>query len=338
MRKKRNKKILLAAVLCTLALCTLTGCKPSKEEVEQSTYYKELQKENKKLKKKVKKLKKKIKENDPTVDETRAADYLDKIARDRLVKLEIGYTDHMSGSEFVEDEAAFSLATAIAKRADVTTRYTVEEIEEKFGSGYEYILYDENNAIYEIYIYEGDYVVFADLPNNVYYARNASVLGKAFLHYQNGYPNSNLIHRLADTPLITDKQSLYYENKTAVAAANCIDQMDKEVSGRKEARKFWKAEESEKKGSGKPKPVEYTFHHHGNQMVLTIYDQYFRLENMDGKKIWYHTSEENVDELKKIFTDAAAENEEEMKDNKRKKADADDSSHAVEIMEESEMN
>ena len=97
--------------------------------MEESTYYKELQKENKKLKKKVKKLKKKkIKKNDPTVDETRAADYLDKIARDRLVKLEIGYTDHMSGSEFVEDEAAFSLATAIAKRADVMTRYTVEEM------------------------------------------------------------------------------------------------------------------------------------------------------------------------------------------------------------------
>lgn len=338
MMKKRNRKILLAATLCTLALCSLTGCKPSKEKVEESTYYKELQKENKKLQKKVKRLKKKVKENDPTVDEKRAADYLDKIARDRLVKLEIGYADHMSGSEFVEDEAAFSLATAIAKRADLTTKYTVEEIKEKSGSGYEYILYDENNAIYEITIYDGDYVVFADLPNNVYYARNASVLGKAFLHYREGYPNSNLLHRLADTPLITDKQSLYYDNKTAVAAANFIDRMDKEVSGRKEARMFWKEEESEKKGSGKPKPTVYTFHHHGNQLTLAIYDQYFRLENMDGKKIWYHTTAENVDQLKKIFTDAAAENKEEMKDNKKKKADTNDASHAIEIMEESEMN
>ena len=51
-----------------------------------------MRQENKKLKKENKSLKSKVDaENDMTEDEQRASDYLEKISRDHLVKLEVGY-------------------------------------------------------------------------------------------------------------------------------------------------------------------------------------------------------------------------------------------------------
>lgn len=186
MMKAERRRIYAVLILSIVLVLSLTGCKASKKKVLSSSYYKELKKENKKLKKENKSLKSKVDaENDMTEDEQRASDYLEKISRDHLVKLEVGYADNMNGSEFVEDEAVFSLATSIALRADKTTKYTPEEVKEKYGPGYEYILYDEDNAVYEIMIFGGNYIVFTDLPNNVYYAYNASAIGDAFLHFKN---------------------------------------------------------------------------------------------------------------------------------------------------------
>lgn len=340
--KSSYKKTAVLTAMCLSSFCLLTGCKPSEREVLSSSYYKELQEENEKLEKQIEELKEEAAADEPTVDEERAADYLDKIARDNLVRLEIGYANNMDGSEFIDNEAVFSFATLLAKRADLTQKYTPEEVEEKYGPGYEYILYDEDNAIYEVYVYGGNYVVFSDLPNNVYYVYNASALGEAFLHYQNGYPNSTLLHRLADASLITDADGLFYENNTASTAANWIDQMEKEKSSRKEAKKTWKEEEKEKKGSGKPEPVSYTFYHHGNTLVLTIYDSFYKIENMDGKKYWYRASEEDVTQLKEIFTQAAEEQKEEISDGKQEteknEETEEEQSHSSEIEEESDVS
>ena len=122
-RGRRSKYVVL--LISLVLIFSLTGCKASKKKVLESSYYKELQKENKKLKKQNKSLKSKVDaENDMTEDEQRASDYLEKISRDHLVKLEVGYADNMDGSEFIEGEAVFSLATTIASRADKTTKYT----------------------------------------------------------------------------------------------------------------------------------------------------------------------------------------------------------------------
>lgn len=341
------KKIGILSVLCVLVLCTVTGCKPSKKKVLSSTYYKELKEEKEKLEAENEKLKEEAETTKGmTADEQRAIDYLDKIARDRLVKLEIGYADNMENSEFIEDEAAFSLATAIARRADLTGKYTPEQIEEKYGPGYEYILYDEDNAVYEIKVYNGNYVVFTDLPNNVYYAYNASALGDGFLNYQDGYPNSNLLHRLADCSVITDKEGNYYEGDTAYGAANLINHMDKTKSSREKAEEEWKEKVKNKKktqeGSYEPVSVVYTFYHHGNKMILTIYDKFYSIENMDGKKTWYKAEKESVNELKNIFTEAQKANRQEEEEAGTTEAASteekeNEPSHSKEIQEESMM-
>ncbi len=339
------RKTIMFAVFWIASFCLLTGCEPSERKVLSSSYYKELQEENEKLEQQIEELQEEADSDEPTVDEERAADYLDKIARDSLVRLEVGYADNMEGSEFVDHEAAFTFATLLAKRADLTEKYTPEEVEEKYGPGYEYILYDEDNAIYEVYVYGGNYVVFTDLPNNVYYVYNASALGDAFLHYRNGYPNSSLLHRLADSALILDEEGLFYENETAFAAANLIDQMEKEDSSRKEARRTWRQEEQEEEGSGRPTPVSYTFYHHGNTMVLTIFDTFFNIQNMDGKKTWYKASEEDVNQLKEVFTQAAEEMQAEINEGRQNSGESneensteEESSHSSDIEEESDVS
>ncbi|MCI6857966.1 MAG: septum formation initiator family protein [Eubacterium sp.] len=308
--KTVRKKWMMLLLLSMAVLLLFTGCKASKKKVLSSSYYKELKKENNRLKKENKTLQSKVdKENDLTADEQRSADYLEKIARDHLVKLEVGYADRMEDSKFIEDEAVFSMATAIAQRADKVSRYSPDEISQKFGPGYQYVLYDEDNAVYEIIVYDGNYVVFTDLPDNVYYAYNASAIGEAFLHYKNGYPNSSLMHRLADTPLITDKKGHFFENDVAFSSANFIDQMSKKKTDEETAKKQWGKKASKKIKKAK----EYIFHHHGNTMELVIYDEYFTITNMNGKTVWYHAQPETVTKLKEFFkvkkTDKSADEE-----------------------------
>lgn len=301
---KRMLKVLLITAVSVTVIAGLTGCKASKKKVLSSEYYKELNAKYEKLEKENTKLQRQIDAKDePTEDEQRAKDYLDKIARDSLVKLEVGHSDNMKGSEFVNTKAAFSIATQIASRADITAKYTVKELNEKFESKYEYVLYDENNAVYEIEVFEGDYIIFSDLPNNVYYCYQASALGDAFLHYKDGYPNSKLLHRLADSAVITTgNDTIHFDNRIAVEAANYIDKMEKDSSSKEKAEKVWKeAAKKNNKEYEEPKGIKYTFYHHGNQLILTIYDEYIKIKNMDDKVTWYQADEESIKELKKIF-------------------------------------
>lgn len=331
--KTGKKNIGIALIISLVVALSLTGCKPSKKKVLASSYYKELKKENKKLKQENKSLKSKVDaENDMTEDEQRASDYLEKISRDHLVKLEVGYADNMDGSEFVEEEAVFSLATSIAARADKTTKYTPDEVKQKYGPGYEYILYDEDNAIYEIMVYGGNYIVFTDLPNNVYYAYNASAIGDAFLHYKNGYPNSRLFHRLADAPLIINDKGRCYENEVASSVATYIDQMSKKKSNEARAKKKWGKKAAKKLNKGRT----YTFYHHGNTMKLVVYDEYFTITNMNGKSVWYHAEKEAVVKLKDIFKEACQKQKAEQAAQKAKESAGNTSSHQSDSTSESD--
>lgn len=316
--------------MCLLLCGMVTGCKPSKKKVLSSSYYKELYKKYKKLKKENEKLQAELEAKDaPTEDEKRAADYLARISRDRLISLEVGYADNMEGGDLITDKLIFPAATAIAKRADLTSKYTPEQVEKKYGPGYCYILYDEDNAVYEIKVYAGNYIVFTDLPNNVYYSYNASALGDAFLHYKNGYPNSKLLHRLADSALVTDDKHCY-ENDSAYAAANFIRNMSRKTSSRKKAERNWKRSNPNKEMTGK----EYIFYHHGNVMTLTLYKKYICIKNMDEKESWFKVEPDDIKELKKQFK---VPEEGKTGDGKKdeKKDSSENESHEKEIEEES---
>ena len=341
MNRKMKRTLLTAGIILLAAFC-LTGCQPSKTKVECSSYYKELLKKYKKVKKEKEKLEKASQTQEDISDaEKRAEKYLAKIARDRLARMEIGYADDMEESVYIDTEGIFGLATKIGERADRATRYSPDELKDTLTPVYQYILYDEDNAVYEITVYESDYVLFADLPNYVYYVPGASVLGDAFLRFRSPYPASSLLHRLADSPMMTDSKGRYYENPVVVKTANYIDKMKKKKTDRDAAARYWK----KKVGFGEEEEVEpidyepaskaYTYYHHGNKMVLTMYDRYISLLNVDGNRTWYEVDKKDIQGIKDILREDREARASERSGASDKSSGSTEESHSREIEEES---
>ena len=337
--KKRYTRILMIIAVLILAMVCMSGCKPSKKKVESSKYYKELSKKYNKIKKENEKLQKASDSQEKVSEaEKRAEKYLAKIARDSLVKMEVGFADDMDESVFIEQDGLFVLGTRIGELANRTTKYNPEALIEKFEPVYQYILYDEDNAVYEIMVYESDYVLFSDLPNYVYYVPGACVMGDAFLRYRSPYPASNLFHRMADSPIMTDSKGRCYGQAVSLKTANYINRMKKEKSSREKAEKEWKkkkgisADQEVDPADIEPESKTYTYYSHGNKLYMTMYDKYISILNVDGNRIWYKVSEKDIDGIKDILRA-------ERKTHKEKQSSKADSSteesHSKEIEEES---
>lgn len=305
---KKSKYVTLIT-LGLLSVFLLAGCEISEEEVKESEYYQELKTSYDSLKKENKELKEKIEEADkPNVDDERAKAYFEKIARDSMNKAEIGYADDMDESVFVADKGLLSFINELANRADVTNLYTPEQLAGKCDRLYQYVLYDEDNSVYEMMVYEGDYVVFADLPKKVYYLRNASAVGDSLLRYRKSYPESNLLHRLADTPLITNDSGKYYENEVAIDIASCINKLEKTECSEETAKKYWKDKKKE------PTLHEYSFYHHGNVLKLGLYDRFITIKDVDAQVVWYQVKGDDIKTIRKYFKAYTKKNKEEAKE------------------------
>ena len=348
---KKRYRLSGLLILMLLLVCTTTGCKVSKKKVESSSYYQKLEKKYEKLKKENKKLQEASDSQEQvSAAEERAEKYLTKIARDTLVNIEVGYADDMDESVYVPYEDMFDLATRIADRADRSTKYTPEELEQEYSPMYEYILYDEDNAIYEITVYGSDYVIFSDLPKYVYYVPDASALGDAFLLYRVDYPASSLFHRMADSPLMIDSKERYYENNVVVKTANYIDQMKKKKTNSDKAEAYWKKkagiseEEEADSSSYMPKSWTYKYFHHGNTLTLTLYDHFIRIVNVDGEDSWYRVSKKDIKGIMSILKEERdARAEAEASDSTEQATDSQDQStteesHTKEIEEESDLS
>ena len=74
-------------------------------------------------------------------------------------------------------------------------------------------------------------------------------------------------------------------------------------------------------------------------MVLTIFDSFYNIQNMDGKKTWYKASEEDVNQLKDVFDQAAKEMQEEIGEKQQdSEKETEEPSHSSEIEEESDVS
>lgn len=325
----KKSKIAALVMLGVLSISMLAGCKVSEEEVKESEYYQELKTSYDKLKKENKELNEKIEEAaKPNVDDERAKAYFKKIARDSMNKVEAGYADDMDESVFADDKGILSFVNELAKRADLTQLYTPDQLEQKCEKKYQYVLYDEDNSVYELMVYDGDYVVFADLPTKVYYIHNASALGDAFLRYRKSYPDSKLLHRLADASLVTNATGKYYENEVAVSIASFLNKTEKKKSSEEAAKKYW---EKKKKN---PEPREYSFYHHGNVMKLDLYDKFIKIKDVDGHDVWYKVTGDDIKTIRKHFKAYTKKNEQTTK-KKTAKSDpaADSTGHNTDIDE-----
>lgn len=290
----------------------LTGCEkgPSKEEVEASQYYQKLQTVNKEQKKRLNALEEEInalqqvltKEQQqeesqatPQMGNKKAEAYLEKIKNSSLISVEVGYTDDYCDSVYVGDSAVFSIAKKLGTEADLTTKYTVEKLKKKMGSGYVYTLYEEDGSVFQAEIYGDGYVVFQDLPGQVYYCQGSNTLGQAYLIRRGDYPNSKLLHRMADSALVVKSKTKAWTKETALAAANYIDEIPKT--------KIKDREEKETK-----KTEEYSFFSYGSRMELSLYKSQICITAWDGMEHWYQLTKEQVKELKKQIEDEKLSN------------------------------
>lgn len=283
---KRN----VVTVLVILFVGVLfTGCKKelTKEEVEATPFYNDLLKQNDQLKEENSDLNDKITAaNEKSPEEVEIEALLDKISRDSLIKMEVAITNNPSSSIFIENKGVLSIANKLAMNSDWVTRYTVDEIELTYGTAYTYVLYDEDNSVFEVSVYEGDFIVFKDLPDKVFYSYGAKAFGDAYLARKNYYPNTGLLTTMMESALITKDQKAY--GKTVVAkVVEYFDEMEKESI---KTAKF--IDEG---------VVNYTFHNHGSTTEMKINESQIQISHKD-KKYSYKASKESIKSLKKLFS------------------------------------
>jgi hypothetical protein len=282
-----------------------SGCEKelSQEEVEGSEYYQKLQTENQEQKKEIEELENQVKELNQSLTEEqnekdsetsestgnkKAEKYFKKVQNATLVRLEIAYTDDYCDSVYVNDKAVFPLAQALAGEADLTTKYTPKELRNQMGAGYLYTLYEEDSSIFQLEVYGDGYVIFSDLPGQVYYCPDSNLLGQAYLVRKGSYPNSKLLHRMADSAIVVQYGKNAWTNETCVEVANWIHQLGK---GKK-------IDEQHPK---KDPVATYSFYSYGNRMELALYKKQLCITAWDGKTTWYEITNDEYKEIRQIF-------------------------------------
>lgn len=286
MQKKRQA--LIAGVLLATLSISVTGCKkePTQEEIEKSEYYTDLLSQYNKVKKQNKKLEAALEEataENPEDIEVEAL--LDKVSRDSLIKVEVAYGDTTTGSVFTENKGVLAFANALASSADVVDIYTPDDIRLNYEQRYTYTLYDEDNSVFELEVYDGDYVIFKDLPERVFYVYEARRFGDAFLERREYYPTLSARAKMAESSIIVRGEKAY-DSKTAYQVVSYINSMEKETISGKNIKEL---------------KTNYLFYYHGEVLTLGIGKKVIMIQDSE-KKTFYKTDEETVKGLKNIFS------------------------------------
>lgn len=269
------------------AISMVSGCKkePTKEEVEQSKYYIDLLSQYNKIKKEKKTLADKLTEataETPEDKETKAL--LDKILRDSLVKMEIAYGIEGENSFFTENKGILKLAKQLAEKVDVVENLTPEDIRLEHIHQYTYTLYDEDNSVFELEIYDGNYVIFKDLPTRVFYVYKANRFGRAFLERTVDYPSQSTLAKMIETPFVI-KGKKVYENDVAYQLTSIIHEVDKTKVNKKKIKK--------------PIKDDYHFYYYGEKITLGLGEKTIKVKDRKGTS-YYKVGKEVVQQLRKI--------------------------------------
>lgn len=269
------------------AISMVSGCKkePSQEEVEQSKYYVELLSQYNKVKKEKKKLSDKLAEataEKPEDKETKAL--LDKILRDSLVKMEIAYGVEGEESFFTENKGILKLAKQLAENVDVVENVVPADIRLEHIHQYTYTLYDEDNSVFELEIYDGNYVVFKDLPTRVFYIYKANRFGRAFLERNVDYPAQSTLLKMIESPFVI-KGKKVYENDTAYQLSSIIYEVNKKKVDSKKIKK--------------PIKDDYYFYYYGEKITLGLGEKTIKIKDKN-ETIYYKVGKDVIAQLKKI--------------------------------------
>lgn len=295
--KEFTKKINFSAILfCSILVMavSLNGCQKelTKEEVIETSYYKNLKKKYDNLKKEKKELEEQLEEATKTdPDDQRAITYLRKLQKDSLVKLEVAPANDPYKNSFFSQKAILKSATNLIRKSDLTYHYTPETLKKDYKAKYVYTLYDEDNSIFEITVYEGNYIVFSDLPHKVYYCYNADLIGNAFLETREDDDAITLplLYKISQSPIVlVDEGEVIHTRPVIQRFTKLFNELEKE-------------EMEQNTQDAEKKQVTYTFYDNGKEIILTIYETQLSMEDGENGEIWCRLSEKEIEKIRKIL-------------------------------------
>lgn len=289
----KGAKYILAVSAVTMSGLMLTGCfKPSKDSVVESKYYQSLKDERDKLsvqlkeeKKKTNSLNKKIKAIHVTSGDQKIAEYKSKVKDSRIIKVDFATNRIKNQSFAVTNIPVCQYVKKIITGCNRMIGITPTDVEKQYKESYSYALIDEDNTTFEFKVYGDSYIVFDDIPENVYAYNGASVVGDALIDAKYPKDYSDMIARIADAQiLVTDKKMKL--NDTAIQVSKII----------KKATKLKDASEDITSWN------EYRFYTSGVLTKVLIGDKNnICIEDKDGKQTFYQLNDKQKKKLQKCI-------------------------------------
>lgn len=291
----RKKKYVLATVVILCVSLGTAGCmKPSKEDVVESEYYQELKEKNEKLsnqlkseQKKTDSLNKKIKAIHETSGDQKLADYKKQVKDSNIAKVNF-VSKAVKGQSFaVTNVPVCDYVKGIVSGCYRMIGITPSDLEKKYDEVYTYALIDEDNTAYEFKVYGNSYIVFDDIPANVYAYNDASVVGEGLIDAKLQKKYENFAQRAADAQIIVTDQKMKF-NDTAIQASKILL---KTVN-----------EKIENASYNVEKWNEYRFYTYGVVTKVLIGDEsVICIEDRNGQQTFYKISSKNLKSLKKLL-------------------------------------
>ena len=201
----KGAKYILTAAVIAMSSVMMTGCfKPSKDAVVESKYYQSLKDERDKLsvqlkeeKKKTNSLNKKIKAIHATSGDQKIADYKSRVKDSRIIKVDFATNTIKNQSFAVTNIPVCKYVKKIVTGCNRMIGITPTDVEKQYKQSYSYALIDEDNTTFEFKVYGDSYIVFDEIPENVYAYNGASTVGDALIDAKEQKNYSNVAARIA---------------------------------------------------------------------------------------------------------------------------------------------
>lgn len=295
MRKKPIKKLAASVLLAGLAL-GVTGCfKPSKSSVEESEYYQDLKDDYDKVsqqlkdeKKKTSSLNKQIQSIQEASGDEKLADYKSQIKDSIIGKVDFTADSVKEKTFAVTNTPVCDYAKEIITGCNRVLGVTPDDLEDTYDDYYSYALMDEDNTTFEFKVYGDSFLVFDDIPSNVYAYNGASVLGDALIDAAVQKSYDDFADRIADADLIVTDEKLQYSTDAINASKILAGIINNKIDNANYDTDDWD---------------EYRFYTKGTVTKVQINsdDKIICIENKGGNQTFYRISEKNLTSLEKIL-------------------------------------
>lgn len=295
MRKKPIKKLAASVLLAGLAL-GVTGCfKPSKSSVEESEYYQDLKDDYDKVsqqlkdeKKKTSSLNKQIQSIQEASGDEKLADYKSQIKDSIIGKVDFTADSVKEKTFAVTNTPVCDYAKEIITGCNRVLGVTPDDLEDTYDDYYSYALMDEDNTMFEFKVYGDSFLVFDDIPSNVYAYNGASVLGDALIDAAVQKSYDDFADRIADADLIVTDEKLKYSTDAINASKILAGIINNKIDNANYDTDDWD---------------EYRFYTKGTVTKVQINsdDKIVCIENKGGNQTFYRISEKNLTSLEKIL-------------------------------------